>query len=147
MSAAKELANGVTITYVDESKKIAADRWLVKLRCRATVPLQGWMWDAMVGEDPRTVFCRERLAEGLLHEVVMERNFIDQSERERLITEMIATFEESVLGYIARETFVGQLFTRKLHEATEEYGWSRPEMVAEEVEDPPGPADFSACFR
>ena len=147
MSAAKELANGVTITYVNESKRLAGDRWLVKLRCRATIALQGWMRDALVGEEPLTVFCRECLAEGLIHEMVMERNFIDQTENERLLTEMISELDKSVLGYMARETFVRQLFTRKLAEATEAFACQRPEMPVEDSEDPPGPADFSACFR
>jgi hypothetical protein len=147
MSATKELANGVTITYVDESKKLAADRWLVKLRCRATIPLQGWMWNSMLGEDPRTIFCRERLAGGLAHEIVMERNFIDKTERERLLAEMVCTLEETVLGYIGREAFVRQLFTRKLAESTLHFDQQRPEFLVDDVEEPPGPADFSACFR
>ncbi len=120
---------------------------MVKLRCRATIALQGWMRDALVGEEPLTVFCRKCLAEGLIHEMVMERNFIDQTENERLLTEMISELDKSVLGYMARETFVRQLFTRKLAEATEAFACQRPEMPVEDSEDPPGPADFSACFR
>ncbi len=144
----KELPNGMTITYVDESKKLAADRWLVKLRCRIAIPLQGWMLEALAGDDPETVYCLEQLGGRLLHEMVMERNFIDGTEKDRLKEEMIERLEDAVLGYLSKEAFVRQLFTVKLAEVREEYvrqGWNRP--VPDAGDDTPEPDDFSACFR
>ena len=143
----KELANGMTLTYLDESKKLAADRWLVKLRCQVTIPLQAWMTEAMAGDDPQVVFCREQLGGQLAHEIVMERNFIDEKDKDSLRTELIERLEEAVLRYLSKEAFVRQLFTIKLAEGAQLYvqqGWTQR---VEEGEDPPGPADFSACFR
>ncbi len=143
----KELTNGMTISCHDESKKLAADRWLVKLRYRAAIPLQEWMREALAGDDPQTVFCREQLGGQLVHEIVMERNFIDEADREGVLAEIIEHLESTVLGYLSKEAFVRQLFTIKLAEGAQVYaqqGW--PQRV-EEGEDPPGPADFSDCFR
>lgn len=144
----RELANGIRVTYLDESKKLAADRWLVKIRCRLTIPLQGWMSEALAGDDPQTVFCRQELDGQLLHEMVLERNFIDESEKGGLQEEMIERLEESVLGYLSREAFVRQLFTAKLTEVKERYarqGWSK--VSPDEGDETPEPDDFSACFR
>jgi len=143
----KELANGMTATYLDESKKLAADRWLVKLRCRIAMPLQGWMLEEMAGDAPQTLFCREQFAGCLAHEVAMERNFIDAADREKVMAEMIERLEDTMLGYLAKEVFVRQLFTVKLAEFTRRYaqqGWTER---LEDGGDIAEPADFSACFR
>lgn len=143
----RKLANGMTITCQNESKKLAADRWLVKFRYRAAIPLQGWMQEAMAGSDPKTVYCREQLGEGLIHEFVMERNFIDEAEKDRLLAEIIERHEEAVLGYLSKETFVRRLFRLQLTEISRQYvqqGWVERTADGDEV---PEPADFSACFR
>lgn len=144
----KTLANGVTIAYLDESKKVAGDRWLVKLRCRVSAPLQGWMVEAVSGSDLQAAFCRQRLGAGLRHETVLERNFIDAGARERVLAEMIDGLEETLLGYLATEGFARQLYRKQLAEATEHFRRQAvPPVPQAEVDDPPGPADFSACFR
>lgn len=143
----KNLANGVTITCQDESKKLAADRWLVKFRYRAAIPLQGWMLEALSGSDPQTAYCREQLSDGLVHEFVMERNFIDQAEKDRLLADIIERHEEAVLGYLSKEAFVRRLFEVQLAEVSQRYaqlGWKERTDDGHEA---PEPADFSACFR
>ena len=143
----KELANGMMVTYLDESKKLAADRWLVKLRCRVAIPLQDWMLDALSGDDAQTVFCRQHFAGQLVHEAVVERNFIDKAEKERLQQEMIERLEDATLEYFSRETFVRQLFTVKLAEAKEHYARQGWKPLADDGDNTPEPDDFSACFR
>lgn len=147
MNIEKELANGAMVTYLDESKKLAADRWLVKLRCRVAIPLQAWMSDALSGEDPQTVFCREHLGGQLVHEIVVERNFIDETEKERLKAEMTERLEDATLEYLSREVFVRQLFTVKLAEAKDHYARQGWKPLAEDGDSTPEPDDFSACFR
>jgi len=143
----KELANGMTATYLDESKKIAADRWLVKLRCRTAIPLQGWMLDDMAGGDPQTLFCLEQLNGRLTHEIVMERNFIDAADKEKVMADIIERLEDTVLGYLSKKAFVRQLFTVKIAEFTQRYAQQGRTARLEEGEDISEPADFSACFR
>ena len=143
----KELANGMTATYLDESKKLAADRWLVKLRCRIAIPLQGWMLDDMTGDDPQTLFCREQFDGCLAHEIVMERNFIGATDKERVMADIIERLEDTVLGYLSKEAFIRQLFTVRIAEFTQRYaqqGWIER---LEENENISEPTDFSACFR
>ena len=143
----KELANGMTATYVDESKKLAADRWLVKLRCRIAMPLAGWMLDELAGDDPQANFCRAQFAGRLAHEIVMERNFIDAADRERVLAELIERLENTVLGYLEREVFVRQLFAVKRAEMLERYAQQLASAGVDEEDEGPEPADFSACFR
>jgi hypothetical protein len=146
MNMEKELANGMSLDYLDESKKLAGDRWLVKLRLRLSMPLQDWMQDLLKGEDLQTTYCREALGDRLVHEVIRERNFIDEGDKEALLSEMVHSFEENIADYLQKETFVRQLFALKLTQLTEQFAQQARDVRAEE-EDTPEPADFSACFR
>jgi hypothetical protein len=142
-----KLANGMTVTYLDESKGLAADRWLVKLRCRIAMPLQDWMLSDMARDDPQALFCREQFAGHLVHEIVQERNFIDVTDKERVLTEIREHLDDSVRSYLSKGVFVRQLFKVKLAEFIQLYtqqGWTGRLEEGVEIEDP---TDFSACFR
>ncbi|MDA8159663.1 MAG: hypothetical protein M0T76_02930 [Desulfobacteraceae bacterium] len=144
----QKLENGVTISYQDESKQLAGDRWLVRLRCRLLIPLREWMTSAVAGEDPESAFCRHKLGERLSHELVRERNFIDQEERHRVLEQLASDLEHDLLAYLATDAFVRQLFATRLTELKDDFrrsAWQGPAPAEED--DPPGPADFSACFR
>ena len=149
MNDERTLANGVTIRYLNESKKLAGDRWLVKLRCHATIPIQEWMREAMAGPGPENRFCRDHiLSAGVLHhDIVRERNFIDAKEREGLFTELLDSLETTTLGYLASEPFVRQLFAKKHAEAKQLFTQQGHADHQVDDDDPPGPADFSDCFR
>ena len=147
MNSEKELANGMRLEYLDESKKLAGDRWLVKLRLRLSIPLQDWMEDALGGDDPQSLFCREEFGDRLVHELFRERNFIDAGDKEALLSEMVHGFAEDMAGYLGKETFIRQLFTLKLAQATERYLLKDRDETVSEDDDDPGPADFSACFH
>jgi len=143
----RKLANGMTVSYRDQSKKLAGDRWLVRCRCRVSLPLSGWMDQELSGDDPQTVFCREQFGGALAHEMVMERTFIDAADRETVLAELMRSFEENLEGYLARDTFVRQLFAVQRQEFAQRYaeqGWGKEE---EGGEPPPEPDDFAACFR
>lgn len=143
----QKLANGVTVTYLDESKIMAGDRCLVRSRCRITIPLQGWMLETLAGDDPQTRFCREQFDGTLVHEIVQERIFIDAADKEKVMAEIIAQLENSVLRYLSKEAFVRRLFAVKNAECIQRYAlqrWADGQGDGEEVAEPD---DFSACFR
>ncbi|MDD5759455.1 MAG: hypothetical protein PHI06_10270 [Desulfobulbaceae bacterium] len=143
----RKLANGMTVTYHDESKILAADRCLVKSRCRVAIPLLDWMQADLAGDDPQTCFCREQFDGVLVHEIVQERNFIDVAEKEMVMAEIIAQLEKSVLEYLSKDAFVRRLFVVKKAEFLQSFvqqGWTARPEDGEEVAEP---ADFSACFR
>lgn len=143
----KKLANGMTVTYHDESKILAADRCLVKSRCRVEIPLQDWMLADLAGDDPQTCFCREQFDGGLVHEIVQERNFIDVAEKEIVMAAIIAQLEKSILEYLSKEAFIRRLFVVKKAEFVQHYTQQAMTARLEDEEDVAEPADFSACFR
>lgn len=148
METKEQLTNGITITYLDESKKIAGDRWLVKIRCQASIPLQGWMREALSKEDAQTAFCREQFNGQLLYETISERNFIDDEDKTKVLLQLRNCFEDNALCYLAKEVFVRQLFVVRQAECVKQYVLQLNTSSLPEVgEDDHGPADFSSCFQ
>ena len=141
----RELANGIELVISDCSKKLAGDRWLVKLSCQASIPLTGWMMERLAGEEREVA---GELGDALTYELVMERNFIDEQQIEEVMGELLARVESNLLVYMEREGFVCKLFENRLAEIKEEL-IIRREMPApaEPEEDEPEPADFSDCFK
>ncbi|MBA3016009.1 MAG: hypothetical protein FP815_13850 [Desulfobulbaceae bacterium] len=148
MKRKEKLTNGITIRYFDESKKIAGDRWLVKLRCHASIPQQEWMMEALNGDDEQTLFCREQFGGQLFYEAFRERNFIDDGEKDNVLIQLRNCFDDNVLGYLAKEEFVKQLFTTRRSEWEKQYLLQSKSSLLQDVgdDDDPEPVDFSACF-
>jgi len=151
MAIKEQLTNGITVTYHDESRRIAADRWLVKLRCEASLPWQAWM-DEVLSGDPQeqAAFCRQFFDGRLCYETVRERNFIDETEKEKLFRELCRSFADNALRYLEREDFVRQLFVTRRSEYVEQYlllQQSQYHSLVDDGNESPEPTDFSACFQ
>jgi hypothetical protein len=141
----KVLANGALLSIVDESKKIAGDRWCIKLRCLTTISWAEWM-DQYVAEEADPYEVVRKSLEPITHEIVKERNFIAQSEKDQIIAEMLASLQDNVEHYLASPNFTKNCFLKHLQEWREAQKMMSM-MKAEETSDGDEPADFSGCFR
>lgn len=149
MEMKEKLTNGITISYYDESKKIAGDRWVVKLRCQASVPLQQWMLDELKGDDEQTTFCRNYFDGQLLYETTKERNFVDEEQKTKTLEQLQKSFNDNALRYLAKEVFIRQLFVTEKIKCTEQYILQLNTSLLPKVNDDDAPdlVDFSACFQ
>lgn len=144
----RALANGARLRCEDLSKKVAGDRWLVRLRCVLTCPPAPWMEADIDGSDDESAWLRHELADGLRFEQEFERNFVDEGDREEILAGFLERVEAMAAGYLGGEAFVRHLFTRRLAELRQQYVVEKArgrEAAVEEDDD--GPADFSHCFR
>jgi len=140
------LANGAEVVCLDLSKKLAGDRWLVKMRCVLRVPLTGWMEAELAGGGPRGEFLRRELAGGLEFEQLYERNFVDEKERRRVMAGFLERVEANAAGYLGAEAFVRKLFFRRVDALGERWRRLAAAPPPAAVDEDDGPADFSACF-
>ncbi len=145
----KKLPNGMTVSFRDVSKKMAADRWLVKLKCEAAIPLTESYFDRLSLDDPDfLIFLRERLGNNLSYVVTKERIFVDGKEKDKIYKEMLEDFLESTVSYIGSPLFPQKLFESHFEKLKKEYDVKKQmDMLEEDDEDDDGPADFSACFQ
>ncbi len=141
----KTFDNGLYVRIIDLSRKVAADRWLVKVEAR--VAFQAECLDLLRGQFPDVdPGDWQELAEGPLLELTRERNFIDQKEVEEVRDRMVERFRENIIDYLADPSFPVKLVTRRLEDIARQR-LLRQATAEAEVEDDEGPADFSHLFR
>jgi len=144
----RTLANGIIVSYENMSRLIAADRWLVKIKCKVFCPVNLDDLSSLAGDDQELLAeLRNVFAEGLSHEILRERNFVDEAEKQEIIEEIIAQYEINVENYMGSDVFTRRLLKTRAGEIVDSFRL-RQNMPPEPVmDDDDGPADFSACFR
>ncbi len=142
----KKLSTGAVMTITDESKKLAADRWLVKLQCVVTIPWAEWMDQYLDKNDGSYEDVRTSI-EPIMYEMVKERNFIDHSEKEEMLLDIQAKIHENIGQYVDRPDFSNKVFHKQLQEWRDTQRLMASMPLENELGDVEEPDDFSACFK
>ena len=146
------LENNMTLTVSDQSKKMAGDRWLIKIICEAEIPVDEGFFSRVVEEDlDLQAEVREAMAGSIRFSVTKERTFIAETERAALVELMVTEIMSNMVIYLNRPEFPEKLFARKYEKLREACATAR-HYRSLQGEDPDGdadeePADFSACFK
>ena len=101
-----KLNNGLELGFYDASKKIAGDRWLVKLTAKVEIPVADYLGDMPSSIHPDDI--RKVLGEQVVFEKDMERNFIDDNEKEKVFKGFLESFLESSEKYLSASNFPKQ---------------------------------------
>jgi hypothetical protein len=148
----RRLENNMTLTVHDQSKKMAGDRWLIKIVCEAEIPVDEGFF-ARVAEDDLELRAevREAMAGSVRFSVTKERTFVAETERAALVERMVTEIMDNMVTYLNRPEFPDKLFARKYAELREGCATARhyrnlPDENPDGGDDE-GPADFSACFK
>ncbi len=148
----RSLANNMTLTVYDQSKKMAGDRWLIKIICEAELPVGEEFFSRMPETDlALQAEVREAMAGSVKFSATKERTFIAETERASLVELMVADILTNMVTYMNRPEFPEKLFARKYEEirlacSTARHYRSLPDEDRDGNDDV-GPADFSACFK
>ena len=140
----------MAINFIDRSRKIAGDRWLVELVGEMEIPFAKDLWDPVTESDHDLLDCiREKLGDRLRFSISRIRNFVADDEKEDVLNELISRCEENIVPYTNKPDFVRKLFMKNFNEArkkclTDRHTAQQDEETAVEDE---GPADFSDLFR
>lgn len=147
---ALKLDNGISISFYDLSKKLAGDRWLIKLKCEALIGVEDEFFESQSISDPDFYsFLKQECRKGLNYIIVKERVFIDEQDIEIVRNDMLQQLEANAIHYMASEHFPRKFFEKKSNELKKQY-YINKEMEKLRVsseDDDDEPADFSACFR
>ena len=144
----KQLSNGMRLSFFDESKIMTGDRLLVRLCCRALLPLRDEDFAVLAQDDPGLLeYLRKKSNGNLIFTTVKERLFVDEKEHQEIFAELLESLESNTLDYLASPSFPEKLLASRFEEFSREYQIKKElDMLVEEEEDD-GPADFSDCFR
>lgn len=113
----RELPNGVTLEFWDESRRVVGDRWYVGVRAVVPVPLSDHQVDHIAPEVME--FIRTEVGEHLCFQLKEEKNFVAEAEVDSLTEEFKRVFLGNSLPYLSRPDFPSRFVSRKLREAAE----------------------------
>lgn len=115
------LDNGLTLEIYDESREIAAKRWVVRMMARIVIPIDSISFPQgqNVGE------IKDLLGQTVLYEQKKERNFIDEQKKDAVFTSVCDTFLETAGAYLAHADFPRKFVFKKYRDRTAKMQWSR----------------------
>lgn len=142
----EQLANGVVVRFYDESRRVAGDRWQVKVRYDAVVLVSEKFWSLVSGEPELIEEIRAALGAEIVLTNVNERNFIAADKKEGLVAEIVSRTRENIFGYLADPGFPELYFKRCFKEAHEKIERTKKEVWVPDNEEVEEPVDFSHLF-
>lgn len=108
------LPNNLTLEFIDKSKHVAVDRWLVSVTARIRIPLDelaigsGW-----VSVDQAEAL-KQAVGDPAVYEKEMKRNFIDAASKDRLVDALVTSYIDSSLSYLSTPEFPRKYLLRTL---------------------------------
>ncbi len=87
------LENGLTLELLDTSRKVAADRWRVRLMARIEIAVTDQGFSNELPRPATVEEMRAKLGNQVVYEYQTERNFVDQNE----VASVLQNMQDGVL--------------------------------------------------
>ena len=145
----RTLDNGMVLTVSDLSRKVAGDRWQVRLVWEAACPVTENFFPRLRQADQALLAAvRGSLGESMTFTLTRERNFVADSDKAALVAALLKDGLANMLDYLNTPGFPAKLFSRRYEEARKAcLLLSHYDNGNDETDNDGEPADFSACFR
>ena len=110
------LQNGLTLKFIDESRKIAADRWYVRVWVTIDIPVDiKWFANGSLDDVPF-----DRIANALGEKVGFrqkkERNFVSDDEKDQVVQDICERSLETGRGYMGSDSFAAKFILKSFAE-------------------------------
>lgn len=112
----KELPNGMRCSITDQSRVVAADRWLVRIVIDFTSAVSEDLWKK-ADDLPEKEALRKLIGDRLSFQQVRDRHFIDDAEKATVINDILQQITTDILPYAENDKFVDALFNKRVEEA------------------------------
>jgi len=114
-----ELENGQTLEIYDESRKIAADAYVVIMGIRMKINIQKNLFMAKEICDETFADILEIVGKDILYEYKSERNMIMAKEKDQVFESQVDTFEKNMVPYISKPIFPEKMILKEYRERIE----------------------------
>jgi hypothetical protein len=127
-----ELKNGLILELWVKSKPMAGDRWKIGIIAQIDVPVKQVLepnGNASVNIDE----IKELLGESVRFEKKIERFFVDEKEKDKIILEMINSLAETLFPYLSHPQFCKRFIIREFAKAKQKTVLSKQLLDHEKV--------------
>lgn len=107
------LENRLNLEIYDASRRVAGDRWQVRMIARVPIDLAGDLFSRDNGSDPSLQEMTDTLGNPVLFEYRTERNFVDEKEKGSVFDAQMASFLNSARAYLAHPDFPRRFAVKK----------------------------------
>ena len=117
------LPNGLQVEFIDFSRKVAGDRWLVGFKAR--IPIKVVENDFEPFENSAHVMERFFSEKGdtVFFEIKRERNFIDEKKKDEVLSDLLSKLKSHMLEYMGHSDFAYGVKRDKLKDFEERLHW------------------------
>lgn len=112
----QRLDNGLNLTFFDQSKQIAKDRWYVCVMVQMNIPIEKKWFDHHLVDDLEFQDMRHVLGDTILFEQKKERNFISDDQKNNIIKEICDNTEEIAKCYFSLNDFAAKYIMKQYTE-------------------------------
>lgn len=107
------LENHLRLEFYDHSRKIAADRWFVRVTAKVEIQVD----DALAASDDLPDVSadeiKEKIGETVVFENKLERNFIEDQEKDAVVENLTDSFVFNARSYLALPEFPRRFVLRQ----------------------------------
>ncbi|WP_156915948.1 hypothetical protein [Desulfatirhabdium butyrativorans] len=111
------LENGLLLQLMDRSRRIAADRWHIRIKAFIDISVQDALRNTRSYDQKEEI--ENVLGKQVLYEKEMIRNFIDEKEKQAVINQVCSSFLENAMTYLSRQHFAERFVLRQYKEMLE----------------------------
>lgn len=115
-----KLENGLSMTLFDCSRRVAADRWYVCLKARIPVQVQK---SDLSEEELYREFIDWNKGDTVSLEIVKERNFIDEREKDEVFSGLKQELRDHCLAYLSNDKASSGIKKRWIERFLKERTW------------------------
>jgi hypothetical protein len=117
------LDNGLKLEFIDTSRQIAADRWLVGLTLRIQIAVEPVLADAGNLSFNEIAAIKALLGPEISYEAKRERNFIESQEKQAVWQQLKDNAAANALKYYAHPEFARRYVMRTYIQRQKEASW------------------------
>jgi len=111
------IAEGILLEIHDLSRNLTKDIWEIKLLFRAKIPVEEKLFTAEDLRKYRIAELTEALGPSVVFEVVRERKFVREKDRNESFQSLVDDFLKNSGSYLLQPGFCGKFVLRKFHES------------------------------
>jgi len=114
-----ELENNHVLEIFDDSRKIAADAYVVIMTAKMQIPVKKTLFSTQDVSDEMFETILGILGSPIVYEYRLERNMIMASEKDGVLDHLVSSFLENMGQYIAKQRFPEKLVLKEYRERVE----------------------------